>query len=69
MRQRRDATTARSPADARAKIVDEVGKTKFDGVAGNVAFDQYGDTTNKQLTVYQVTNGKWKAVKSGTFNG
>jgi branched-chain amino acid transport system substrate-binding protein len=57
------------PSDARAKIVDEVGKTKFNGVAGPVAFDQYGDTTNKQLTVYQVTNGKWKAVKSGTFNG
>ncbi|MEU0070222.1 branched-chain amino acid ABC transporter substrate-binding protein [Streptomyces sp. NPDC006332] len=57
------------PDDARAKIVDEVQKTKFDGIAGPVAFDQYGDTTNKQLTVYQVVSGKWKAVKSGTFNG
>jgi branched-chain amino acid transport system substrate-binding protein len=57
------------PSDARAKIVDEVQKTKFDGVAGPVSFDEFGDTTNKQLTVYQVVGGKWKAVKSGTFNG
>ncbi|MFJ8022970.1 branched-chain amino acid ABC transporter substrate-binding protein [Streptomyces sp. NPDC096311] len=57
------------PDGARAKIVDEVQKTKFEGIAGPVSFDEYGDTTNKQLTVYQVTGGKWKAVKSGTFNG
>ncbi|MGP9021414.1 branched-chain amino acid ABC transporter substrate-binding protein [Streptomyces sp. BR1] len=56
------------PSDARQKIVDEVQKAQFQGIAGAVAFDQYGDTTNKQLTVYQVTNGKWKAVKSGTYN-
>jgi branched-chain amino acid transport system substrate-binding protein len=57
------------PSDARAKIVGEVQKTKFDGIAGPVSFDEYGDTTNKQLTVYQVVDGKWKAVKSGTFSG
>ncbi|MFE2962917.1 branched-chain amino acid ABC transporter substrate-binding protein [Streptomyces sp. NPDC059340] len=57
------------PDGARAKIVDEVQKTKFEGIAGPVSFDEYGDTTNKQLTVYQVVAGKWKAVKSGTFNG
>jgi branched-chain amino acid transport system substrate-binding protein len=57
------------PTDARAKIVTEVQNTKFDGIAGPVAFDDFGDTTNKQLTVYQVVDGKWKAVKSGTFNG
>ncbi|MER5661646.1 branched-chain amino acid ABC transporter substrate-binding protein [Streptomyces mirabilis] len=57
------------PDGARAKIVDEVQKTKFEGIAGPVSFDEFGDTTNKQLTVYQVVNGKWKAVKSGTFSG
>lgn len=57
------------PSDARTKIVGEVQKTKFDGIAGPVSFDEYGDTTNKQLTVYQVVDGKWKAVKSGTFSG
>ena len=34
--------------------------------AGQAIFDEYGDTTNKQLTVYQVTKGEWKAVKTGT---
>ncbi|MGX1671905.1 branched-chain amino acid ABC transporter substrate-binding protein [Streptomyces sp. NPDC055400] len=56
------------PSDARGKIVEEVQKATFDGIAGPVAFDEYGDTTNKQLTVYQVTKGEWKAVKSGTYD-
>ena len=30
---------------------------KFDGVTGKVAFDEYGDTTNKQLSVYEVKKG------------
>ncbi|WP_414169555.1 branched-chain amino acid ABC transporter substrate-binding protein [Streptoverticillium reticulum] len=55
------------PSDARGKIVDALSKVSFDGVTGHVSFDQYGDTTNKQLTVYQVTNGAWKALKSATF--
>ncbi|MER6071187.1 branched-chain amino acid ABC transporter substrate-binding protein [Streptomyces sp. NPDC001852] len=54
------------PSDARAQIVDAVQKTSFDGISGKISFDEYGDTTNKQLTVYQVTNGVWKSVKSGT---
>jgi branched-chain amino acid transport system substrate-binding protein len=66
-----DANGGKLPAinDARAKVVDAVQKADFDGIAGHVSFDQYGDTTNKQLTVYQVKNGKWVAVKSGTYNG
>ncbi len=55
------------PSDARAKVVDAVQNTSFEGISGKVSFDQYGDTTNKQLTVYQVENGEWKAVKNGTF--
>jgi branched-chain amino acid transport system substrate-binding protein len=57
------------PDDARKSVVAEVQKTKFDGIAGPVSFDEFGDTTNKQLTVYQVVNGAWKAVKSGVFAG
>jgi branched-chain amino acid transport system substrate-binding protein len=53
------------PSDARTKIVDAVQNTSFDGISGKISFDQYGDTTNKQLTVYQVVNGAWKSVKSG----
>ncbi|MEU8590329.1 branched-chain amino acid ABC transporter substrate-binding protein [Streptomyces sp. NPDC048664] len=55
------------PADARAQVVSAVQKTSFDGISGKISFDQYGDTTNKQLTVYQVTGDEWKSVKSGTF--
>ncbi|MFE9610545.1 branched-chain amino acid ABC transporter substrate-binding protein [Streptomyces sp. NPDC006012] len=55
------------PSDARTQVVDAVQKTSFDGLSGKISFDEYGDTTNKQLTVYQVTNGEWKSVKSGTF--
>ncbi|WP_202233107.1 branched-chain amino acid ABC transporter substrate-binding protein [Actinacidiphila reveromycinica] len=66
-----DANGGKLPSmnDARSKVVDAVQKTDFDGIAGHVAFDQYGDTTNKQLTVYQVKNGKWTAVKSGVYTG
>ncbi|MFD7546567.1 branched-chain amino acid ABC transporter substrate-binding protein [Streptomyces sp. NPDC059578] len=55
--------------DLRKKVVEEVGKSNFEGIAGKVSFDEYGDTTNKQLTVYQVKGGKWEAVKTGTYNG
>ncbi|MDF3301949.1 branched-chain amino acid ABC transporter substrate-binding protein [Streptomyces tropicalis] len=68
-----DANGGKLPSDIknglRAKVVDGVQKANFEGITGKVSFDQYGDTQNKQLTVYQVENGKWKAVKTGTFNG
>ncbi|MDF2265566.1 branched-chain amino acid ABC transporter substrate-binding protein [Streptomyces coacervatus] len=65
----KDANGGKLPSDIndlRSKIVDEVGKSDFQGITGKVSFDQYGDTGNKQLTVYQVVNGEWKAVKTGT---
>ena len=69
----KDANGGKLPSnvktDLRPKVVDEVQKSNFEGITGKVSFDQYGDTQNKQLTVYQVENGKWKAVKTGTFNG
>ncbi|MGW4565641.1 branched-chain amino acid ABC transporter substrate-binding protein [Streptomyces sp. NPDC004561] len=54
------------PSDARSQVVSAVQSTSFDGISGKISFDEYGDTTNKQLTVYQVVNGAWKSVKSGT---
>lgn len=66
-----DANGGKLPAvaDARAKLIDAVQKSDFDGIAGHVSFDQYGDTTNKQLTTYEVENGKWTAVQTGTYTG
>ncbi|MFE9766431.1 branched-chain amino acid ABC transporter substrate-binding protein [Streptomyces sp. NPDC005808] len=57
------------PDDARAKVTAAMQNVSFDGVTGKVSFDEYGDATNKQLTVYAVENGAWKAVKSGTYTG
>jgi len=55
-------------ASVRQAIVTAVQGTDFTGVTGHVSFDQYGDTTNKVLTVYKVTGGAWVPVKTDTFN-
>jgi branched-chain amino acid transport system substrate-binding protein len=59
-----------SSADFRQKVEAAEQTVSFDGVTGHVSFDQYGDTTNKQLTMYKVENGAWdNGVKVGTFTG
>lgn len=55
-------------ASVRQAIVSAVQGTDFTGVTGHVSFDQYGDTTNKVLTVYKVQGGAWVPVKTDTFN-
>ncbi|MDI6713343.1 MAG: branched-chain amino acid ABC transporter substrate-binding protein [Anaerosomatales bacterium] len=45
-----------TPAGKQA-IIDAVAKTDYDGVTGKVAFDEYGDTTNKAITAYIVKGG------------
>ncbi|MFJ2742168.1 branched-chain amino acid ABC transporter substrate-binding protein [Streptomyces sp. NPDC087440] len=62
------ANNGKLPDDARAKVVEAMSKVSFEGVTGKVSFDEYGDTTNKQLTVYGVKNGAWASIKSDTFN-
>ncbi|MFI1966581.1 branched-chain amino acid ABC transporter substrate-binding protein [Streptomyces pathocidini] len=57
------------PEDARAKVVEAMSKVNFNGVTGTVAFDEFGDTTNKTITVYKVQQKVWKNVKSGEFTG
>ncbi|HVF03446.1 MAG TPA: branched-chain amino acid ABC transporter substrate-binding protein [Frankiaceae bacterium] len=52
---------------SRQQIVDEVGKVSIGGVTGQVAFDQFGDTTTKVLTVYTVQGKKWVAKKTDSF--
>ena len=42
-------------------------EVSFDGATGKVAFDEFGDTTTKVLTVYKVEGGKWAAVKTEEF--
>ncbi|MEH0579967.1 MULTISPECIES: branched-chain amino acid ABC transporter substrate-binding protein [Streptomyces] len=64
-----DDNGGKLPSDARAKVTAAMQNVSFDGVTGKVSFDEFGDATNKQLTVYAVKNGAWAAVKSGTFSG
>ncbi|MFF5530970.1 branched-chain amino acid ABC transporter substrate-binding protein [Streptomyces cinerochromogenes] len=64
-----DANGGKLPSDARAKVTEAMQSVSFDGVTGKVSFDEYGDATNKQLTVYAVKNGAWVPVKSGTYTG
>ena len=59
----KDASDAQS---AREATITEVGKVSFDGATGKVEFDEFGDTTNKIITAYEVKGGKWVAVKTGT---
>ncbi|WP_433396649.1 branched-chain amino acid ABC transporter substrate-binding protein [Streptomyces sp. CA-146814] len=60
-----EANDGKLPSDARAQVAEAVGKVDFEGVTGKVSFDEFGDTTNKQLTVYEYKDGAWAAVKSG----
>jgi len=58
-----DAEDAKS---ARAATIEAMAQVKFEGATGPVAFDEFGDTTTKVLTVYKVTDGKWAADKTGS---
>ncbi|MGF1426185.1 ABC transporter substrate-binding protein [Kitasatospora sp. LaBMicrA B282] len=63
------ANQGKLPGDARQQVVAAVQNINFAGITGQISFDQYGDTNNKQLTVYQVKNGAWASVKTDTYNG
>ncbi len=64
---KKSLASATDVKSARAATITAVGSVSFEGVTGKVAFDQYGDTTSKILTVYKVTGGKWVADKTDTF--
>ena len=51
----------------RRKVIDAVGKVNFGGASGTVAFDDFGDTVTKTLTMYKVEAGEFKPIKTGEF--
>lgn len=51
----------------RRKVVEAVGKVDFGGASGKVAFDNFGDTVTRALTMYKVENAEFKPVKTGEF--
>ncbi|HVL04614.1 MAG TPA: branched-chain amino acid ABC transporter substrate-binding protein [Acidimicrobiales bacterium] len=55
--------------NVRRKVIEAVGKVDFGGASGKVAFDSFGDTVTKTLTMYKVENGEFKPVKTGEFKG
>jgi branched-chain amino acid transport system substrate-binding protein len=57
----KDADDAKSARDA---TIDEVGKVSFEGVTGQVEFDEFGDTKVKVITGYKVEGGKWATIKT-----
>lgn len=58
---------ASSATDARQATVDAMKNVSFDGVTGKVAFDEFGDTTTKVLTVYKDGGTAWTPAKTDTF--
>lgn len=46
----------------RQELVTNVGQYSGDGATGKIAFDEFGDTTNRLITVHRVAAGKWETV-------
>lgn len=45
--------------EGKKAIIAATAKTDFEGVTGNVSFDEKGDTTNKVVSIYVVKGGAW----------
>ncbi|OLR94497.1 branched-chain amino acid ABC transporter substrate-binding protein [Actinokineospora bangkokensis] len=56
-------------ADKRADVLSAMAKYNGQGATGSISFDEFGDSTNKVLTVYSVSGGKWVSAQTGTYNG
>jgi branched-chain amino acid transport system substrate-binding protein len=52
------ANTITSP-DGKAAMIDAVTATDFEGVTGQVSFDEKGDTKNQAVSLYKVEAGAW----------
>ncbi|GAA2751203.1 MULTISPECIES: branched-chain amino acid ABC transporter substrate-binding protein [Kitasatospora] len=49
-------------AALRKAVADALQEVSFFGVTGDVAFDEFGDTTNQVASIYQVQKGAWTAI-------
>ncbi|MDP9436675.1 MAG: branched-chain amino acid ABC transporter substrate-binding protein [Actinomycetota bacterium] len=57
----------KSGADLRTAVVEGVQNADFEGVTGQISFDEFGDTKSKVLTVYRVEGGKFVAATTDKF--
>ena len=57
--------------DTRKTVVSNVQATNLQGAGGPVSFDEFGDTTNKVLTVYTVKGDNFAPIEgsTGSFQG
>jgi branched-chain amino acid transport system substrate-binding protein len=55
--------------ETRAAVIAAVQATDYQGAAGPVTFDEFGDTTNKLLTVYIVEGDTFVPLETGTYEG
>jgi branched-chain amino acid transport system substrate-binding protein len=46
-----------------ARFLPEIGKTKYQGVIGPIAFDEKGDLKNGPITIYVVKGDKWEPLE------
>ncbi len=46
------------------KYLPELGKIEYNGVTARIGFDEKGDLRGGAVTLYQVTQGKWKALQT-----
>ncbi len=53
----------------RPAIIKAVQATDVDGASGPITFDEFGDTSNKTLTVYTVEGDAFVPLETGTFEG
>jgi branched-chain amino acid transport system substrate-binding protein len=58
------AHSSKVSAQVRSAVVTAVQATDTTGASGQVAFDAFGDTRNRILTLYRVANGTWTVVKT-----
>lgn len=58
---------AKSVEEARKATIEAIQNVAFDGVTGKVAFDEFGDTTTRVLTVYEVQELKWVPKDTSEF--
>lgn len=58
---------ADSVEDARQATIDAMADVNFEGATGQVAFDEFGDTTTRVITAYEVKDGAWTDAKTEEF--
>ncbi|HEX6538423.1 MAG TPA: branched-chain amino acid ABC transporter substrate-binding protein [Candidatus Dormibacteraeota bacterium] len=57
-----------NPTGFRESVRSNVASISYSGAIGHTTFDSNGDTGNKILTLYQVTNNAWTSIKNLTVS-